>query len=45
MTSELPNWESLQGRIDGDVALPGSPAYQAYRRRSTPGSVTSGRRP
>jgi FAD/FMN-containing dehydrogenase len=27
--SELPNWESLQGRIDGDVALPGSPAYQA----------------
>jgi FAD/FMN-containing dehydrogenase len=29
MRSELPNWESLQGRIDGDVALPGSPAYQA----------------
>ena len=29
MKSELPNWESLQGRIDGDVALPGSPAYQA----------------
>ena len=29
MGSELPNWESLQGRIDGDVALPGSPAYQA----------------
>ena len=29
MKSELPNWKSLQGRIDGDVALPGSPAYQA----------------
>jgi FAD/FMN-containing dehydrogenase len=29
MKSELPNWESLQGGIDGDVALPGSPAYQA----------------
>jgi FAD/FMN-containing dehydrogenase len=29
MRSELPDWESLQGRIDGDVALPGSPAYQA----------------
>jgi FAD/FMN-containing dehydrogenase len=29
MRSKLPNWESLQGRIDGDVALPGSPAYQA----------------
>ena len=28
MRSELPNWESLQGRIDGEVALPGSPAYQ-----------------
>ena len=29
MKSELPNWKALQGRIDGDVALPGSPAYQA----------------
>jgi FAD/FMN-containing dehydrogenase len=29
MKSELPNWKSLHGRIDGDVALPGSPAYQA----------------
>src|SRR5512133_1536166 len=29
MRSELPNWESLHRRIDGDVALPGSPAYQA----------------
>jgi FAD/FMN-containing dehydrogenase len=29
MKSEPPDWESLQGRIDGDVALPGSPAYQA----------------
>jgi FAD/FMN-containing dehydrogenase len=29
MRSELPDWESLQGRIEGDVALPGSPAYQA----------------
>jgi FAD/FMN-containing dehydrogenase len=29
MKSELPNWASLQRRIDGDVALPGSPAYQA----------------
>src|SRR5262245_29881060 len=29
MRSELPDWESLQGGIDGDVALPGSPAYQA----------------
>jgi FAD/FMN-containing dehydrogenase len=29
MRSALPNWESLQGKIDGDVALPGSPAYQA----------------
>jgi FAD/FMN-containing dehydrogenase len=29
MKSELPNWKSLQARIDGDVALPGSPAYLA----------------
>ena len=29
MKSELPNWKSLQGRIDGEVALPGSSAYQA----------------
>jgi FAD/FMN-containing dehydrogenase len=27
----MPDWESLQRRIDGDVALPGSPAYQASR--------------
>jgi FAD/FMN-containing dehydrogenase len=27
----MPDWESLQGRIDGEVALPGSPAYQASR--------------
>jgi FAD/FMN-containing dehydrogenase len=26
---EMPNWEWLQRRIDGEVALPGSPAYQA----------------
>jgi FAD/FMN-containing dehydrogenase len=31
MRSELPNWESLQGGIEGEVALPGSPAYQASR--------------
>src|SRR5512132_3990911 len=29
MKSELPNWKSLRGRIDGDVALLGSAAYQA----------------
>src|SRR5512132_913356 len=31
MRSELPNWESLRRGIDGEVALPGSPAYQAAR--------------
>jgi FAD/FMN-containing dehydrogenase len=31
MRAEMPDWESLQGRIDGEVALPGSPAYQAAR--------------
>ena len=25
---EIPDWEALQRRIDGEVALPGSPAYQ-----------------
>ena len=25
----MPDWEALQRRIDGEVALPGSPAYQA----------------
>ena len=29
MKPELPNWASLRGRIDGDVALPGSSVYQA----------------
>jgi FAD/FMN-containing dehydrogenase len=29
MRSELPNWEALRRGIDGEVALPGSPAYQA----------------
>src|SRR5919108_4006628 len=29
MRSEMPNWESLRRRIDGEVALPGSPVYQA----------------
>src|SRR5512132_354829 len=29
MRPELPDWASLRRRIDGDVALPGSPAYQA----------------
>ena len=29
MRSGLPDWESLRGRIDGEVVLPGSPAYQA----------------
>ena len=32
MNSELPDWESLRGGIDGEVVLPGSPAYQASRR-------------
>jgi Uncharacterized protein conserved in bacteria (DUF2252) len=27
----MPDWASLQRRIDGDVALPGSPAYRASR--------------
>jgi FAD/FMN-containing dehydrogenase len=27
----MPDWQSLQRRMDGDVALPGSPAYQAAR--------------
>jgi FAD/FMN-containing dehydrogenase len=27
--SDLPDWESLRRGIDGDVALPGSPAYEA----------------
>jgi FAD/FMN-containing dehydrogenase len=27
----MPDWESLRRGIDGDVALPGSPAYQASR--------------
>ncbi len=31
MRAEMPDWESLQGRIDGEVALPGAPAYQAAR--------------
>ena len=25
----MPDWEALRRRIDGEVALPGSPAYQA----------------
>ena len=29
MRPELPDWASLRRRIDGDVALPGSPVYQA----------------
>ena len=29
MRSDLPDWASLRRGIDGDVALPGSPAYQA----------------
>src|SRR5262245_6210446 len=29
MNSEPPDWESLQGGIDGEVAIPGSPAYRA----------------
>ena len=29
MRPEMPNWESLQHRIGGVVALPGSPAYRA----------------
>jgi FAD/FMN-containing dehydrogenase len=29
MRPEMPDWQSLQRRMDGDVALPGSPAYQA----------------
>ncbi|HSO53344.1 MAG TPA: FAD-binding oxidoreductase, partial [Actinomycetes bacterium] len=29
MRPELPDWASLPRRIDGDVALPGSPVYQA----------------
>jgi FAD/FMN-containing dehydrogenase len=32
MNSELPDWESLRGRIDGDVVRPGSLAYQASPR-------------
>jgi FAD/FMN-containing dehydrogenase len=31
MRSELPNWEALRRGIDGEVALPGSSAYQAAR--------------
>jgi FAD/FMN-containing dehydrogenase len=31
MGPEMPNWESLRRRMDGEVALPGSPAYQASR--------------
>jgi FAD/FMN-containing dehydrogenase len=31
MRSEPPDWEALRRGIDGDVALPGSPAYQAAR--------------
>jgi FAD/FMN-containing dehydrogenase len=30
MRPKLPDWELLRRRIDGEVALPGSPAYQAY---------------
>jgi FAD/FMN-containing dehydrogenase len=29
MRPELPDWASLRRRIDGDVAFPGSPVYQA----------------
>ena len=29
MPAEPPDWESLRRGVDGDVALPGSPAYQA----------------
>ena len=29
MRLELPDWEALRRGIDGEVALPGSPAYQA----------------
>jgi FAD/FMN-containing dehydrogenase len=28
----MSNWESLESLIEGDVALPGSPAYEASRR-------------
>jgi FAD/FMN-containing dehydrogenase len=28
----MPNWDSLERRIQGGVALPGSPAYRASRR-------------
>jgi FAD/FMN-containing dehydrogenase len=31
MRSELPDWEALRRGIDGEVALPGSPAYRASR--------------
>ena len=30
--SEMPDWEALQRRIDGEMALPGSPAYPGPRR-------------
>jgi FAD/FMN-containing dehydrogenase len=29
MRPEMADWESLRRRVEGDVALPGSPAYQA----------------
>jgi len=32
MAPKMANWDSLESRIEGDVALPGSPAYEASRR-------------
>jgi FAD/FMN-containing dehydrogenase len=32
MAPEMPDWDSLERRIQGGVALPGSPAYSASRR-------------
>jgi FAD/FMN-containing dehydrogenase len=32
MTSSMPDWDSLERRIQGGVALPGSPSYEGSRR-------------
>ena len=45
MTWSMPSWQALQGRIAGDVVLPGSQATRRCPAVPAPASSTFGPRP